>query len=109
MAYVIAATIIALVVSVVYVGSVWASFRQVRSDKKTEGEGHAPAAQSSHADNGQNESSFSWKALISIVLSSTILYLAGKSAALWHYIPFIAIGSAIAVIVAFSIDLRKKA
>jgi hypothetical protein len=104
MVYVIAASILSIVVSLVYVGYVWRSFRQVSLERKQSNHTHEAAAPS----NWENESWFSWKALISIVMSSVILIVVGQSPFLWNYVPFIAIGSAIAVIFAFSFDLQKN-
>ncbi|GAA0135112.1 hypothetical protein YSY43_19520 [Paenibacillus sp. YSY-4.3] len=106
MAYVIAASFISLVVSLIYLGYVGASFRQVKNDRRRELP--AAAASTEDASEWESEAPFSWKAMISILLSSVILFLMGKSAAFWNYVPFIAIGSAVAVIFAFTIDLRKK-
>ncbi|WP_019637179.1 hypothetical protein [Paenibacillus fonticola] len=110
MAYVIAASFISIVVSLIYLGYVGASFRQVKNDRKRDQLDAVPASEASYeASEWESESPFSWKALISIFLSSVILFLMGKSAVFWSYVPFIAIGSAVAVIFAFTIDLRRKA
>lgn len=103
MSYVIAASIISVIVSLIYLGYAWASFKQVSHARRTEQSDH-----SSESTEWENESVFSWKAFISIVMSSFILFLLGKSAVLWTFVPFIAIGTAVAVIFAFSIDLRKN-
>ncbi len=100
MAYVIAASILSVVVSLVYLGYTWAAFRLVKNGKEAE----RPDASSEW----EAESWFSWKALVSIVLSSVILFLLGKSAEFWNFVPFIAIGTAIAVIFAFALDTGKK-
>jgi len=120
-AYVIIASIFAVIVSLVYLGCIWKSFREVSrvlQEAEAGGGSAQPAASisatASSASNAaafsapETESWFSWKALISIVASSAILFIAGRSAFFWNLIPFVAIGSAVAVIVAFSIDFRKK-
>ncbi|WP_256758437.1 hypothetical protein [Cohnella sp. WQ 127256] len=104
MAYVIVASIISVVVSLIYLGYVWISFRQVKNNRKTE-----QSDISSESSEWESESWFSWKAFISIILSSVILFFLGKSAQFWNFVPFIAIGTAIAVIFALAIDIRKKA
>jgi hypothetical protein len=101
MAYVIAASILSIVVSIVYLGYVWISFRQASQNRNAVRPDVNP-----ESSDWESESWFSWKAFISIILSS--LFAVGKSALLWNYVPFIAIGSAVAVILAFSIELRKK-
>lgn len=124
MAYVVLASILAVIVSAIYLGCIWKAFREVsraRHEAETGGGPAHPAASaaavspaaaaSSHGSNLsalEKESWFSWKALISIVMSSAILFIAGRSAFFWNLIPFIAIGSAVAVIFAFSIDFRKQ-
>lgn len=108
MAYVIAASFISIVVSLVYLGYVGASFRQVKEEKRREGDSELPPTLE-EASEWESESPFSLKAFISIILSSVILFFVGKSPVFWNFIPFIAIGSAVAVIFAFSRDLRKKA
>jgi hypothetical protein len=108
MTYVVVASIIAVIVSLIYLGSVWRAFREVSRARRTP----HPGGKSAHpAEAGvsalENESWFSWKLLISIILSTAVLIIAGQSASFWNLIPFIAIGSAIAIIVAFSIDSRQ--
>ncbi|WP_269867477.1 hypothetical protein [Paenibacillus caseinilyticus] len=94
---------ISVIVSLVYLGYVWRSFRLVSQERNAS---HTMAA--SEGTEWQNEKWFSWKAFISIAASSVILFALGKSAVLWNYVPFIAIGSAIAVILAFSIEFKHR-
>jgi uncharacterized protein (DUF2062 family) len=103
MVYVIVASILSIIVSLIYLGYAWISFLHVRNDRKEEQSSISP-----ESSEWELESWFSWKAFISIILSSVVLFFVGKSAEFWSFVPFIAIGTAIAVIFAFAIDLRKR-
>jgi hypothetical protein len=103
MVYVIIASVLAVAVSIVYLGYAWASFRQVSRERR---QGDSDRGQQS--SEWETESWFSWKAMISIVMSSVILFVVGQSAFAWNLVPFIAIGSAVAIIFAFAFDLRGR-
>jgi len=103
MVYVIVASIVSVIVSLVYLGYVWVSYQQASRAVKASHSVEPP-----ESSEWESQSWFSWKACISIVLSSVILFVVGKSAVLWNYVPFIAIGTAVAIIIAFSFELRKK-
>jgi len=103
MVYVIIASVLAVAVSLVYLGYAWASFRQVSQERRQGDQASGP-----ESSDWETESWFSWKAAISIVMSSVILFAVGQSAFVWNLVPFIAIGSAVAIIFAFAIDLRRR-
>ncbi|MDG0794218.1 hypothetical protein OMP38_27810 [Cohnella ginsengisoli] len=103
MVYVTISIVVGALISLAYLVNVWISFRQVSRDRQSEQRGRA-----SEAAVAEDEAWFSWKAFVSIVASSAILYSIGKWAFLWNYVPFIAIGSAVAVIAAFTFERRKR-
>ena len=56
-----------------------------------------------YADQGGD---FTWKAGLGVVASIALLVLIGVDAAFWYVLPFLSIGSAAAVVVAFLVDRR---
>jgi hypothetical protein len=57
----------------------------------------------------QQGRNFGWMALGGVVVSTTLLVGASIASWTWYILPFLGIGSAIAVIVAFVIDRREVA
>jgi hypothetical protein len=52
---------------------------------------------------------FAWKALGGVVASTSVIVLLGVSPLFWYLPVILAIGTAVAVIVAFTIDFRSAA
>jgi hypothetical protein len=112
MAFFYIALIIGAGVAVIYLWLVIAEFRRVRREFTAGGTGAALAAVRDedrpevYERQGRN---FSWMAGGGVVISTSLLALASVTASAWYVLPFLAIGSAIAVILAFLVDRREAA
>jgi hypothetical protein len=58
------------------------------------------------ADYGAQARGFTWKALGGVAASTAVLALISATPSAWYLLPFLSIGSAVAVVVAFLIDRR---
>jgi hypothetical protein len=101
------AVVVGSVVGVVYIALGVQAFLRVRKDVL------ALAASGETADlevetlEASKASTFSWKALGAVVVSTSVIALLGVSPVFWYVPAILAIGSAIAVIAAFLIDARS--
>ena len=96
---------IGIVVAIGYLALVFDAFRRSRREFIT----GVPARDDEdrpevYERQGRN---FSWMAGGGVIVSTTLLVLVSVTPGAWYILPFLGIGSAIAVIVAFLIDRRK--
>jgi hypothetical protein len=103
MIYVVVGIVISVIVSVLYIGSIWSAFRRVKEESQQSLRKETASEELSQLE---QERVFSWKALASIVLSSLILFLIGKYPIVWNLVPFITIGTSVAIIAAFALEFR---
>jgi hypothetical protein len=52
----------------------------------------------------EQEGKFTWVALGGVVVSTGLLVLVSVSGSAWYILPFLSLGSALAVVVAFAVD-----
>jgi len=57
----------------------------------------------------EQEGKFTWVALAGVVVSTSLLVLVSVSGAAWYLLPFLSLGSALAVVVAFLVDREGEA
>jgi hypothetical protein len=57
----------------------------------------------------EQEGKFTWVALGGVIVSTGLLVLASISGAAWYILPFLSLGSALAVVVAFVVDREESA
>jgi putative flippase GtrA len=104
MAAFIIATVVGAIVAVVYLVLALGTFKRVRDQRLAElAAGPATTRGSDEIDPHQADG-FTWKAGLGVLASVGVLVLISIAPAFWYLIPALAIGSAIAVIVAFLID-----
>ena len=103
------AVIVGLIVSVVYITLGVQAFFRVRKDVLA----LAASGETADLDTASLESndgtSFTWKALLAVVASTSVIALLGVSPVFWYIPAILAVGSAVAVIAAFLIDARSSA
>jgi hypothetical protein len=104
------ALIIGIAVAAGYLGLVLDAFLRARREfianaapTGTAASDHDPDRPEVYERQGRN---FSWMAGGGVVASTSLLVLASVTPDAWYVLPFLGIGSAIAVIVAFLIDRR---
>jgi hypothetical protein len=93
-----------VVVAVAYVVLAGREFWRIRAETMSA----TPAAAGGEPDE-MNEAQgrlFGWKAAAGVVASTLVLVAVSITPTAWYLLPFLAIGSSIAVIVAFVIDRR---
>ena len=101
------AVVVGVTVSAVYITLAVQSFLRVRKDVL------ALAASGETADLevdvlDENEAStFTWKALGAVVISTSVIVLMGVSPVFWYLPAILALGTAVAVSAAFVIDRRS--
>ncbi|MCK0173798.1 MULTISPECIES: hypothetical protein [Mycobacteriaceae] len=103
------AVIVGSVVSVLYIGLGVQAFFRVRRDVLALAAAGETADLDTEALEANDAGSFSWKALGAVVVSTSVIALLGVSPVFWYLPAILAIGSAVAVTVAFVIDRRSAA
>jgi hypothetical protein len=103
-AFVIAVAV-GIVTAVVYVGLAARALLRVRHSVLAGEE--APADPPGVYD-GQ-AAGFTWKATGGVIASTLVIVLISAGSGWWYLVPFLAIGSSLAVIVAFLIDPQEQA
>ena len=108
------ALVIGIIVAVIYLALVIEEFLRARRQFTASAAG-ARTQHTAEADPDRPEvyeqqgRNFSWMAGGGVVISTSLLVLVSVNAAVWYVLPFLGIGSAIAVILAFVIDRRAPA
>lgn len=92
------ALVLGAVVAVAYVALGYAEFQRAR---RTYGESAATVSDDDLDAQGRG---FTWVALGGVVVSTTLLVLISHTSWAWYVLPFLSIGSALAVVVAFLVD-----
>lgn len=95
-----------IAVAVAYLYLVKDGFERVRRDYDDEAAGVPRTAEVDYELQGRG---FSWVAGGGVVASTTLLVLASYTGAVWYLLPFLAIGTAVAVVSAFLVDRREDA
>ena len=105
------AVVVGSVVSVIYITLGVQAFFRVRKDVLARASAGEMAGETADLDidglEANNAGTFSWKALLAVVASTSVIALLGVSPVFWYLPAILAIGSAVAVIVAFLIDRRS--
>jgi hypothetical protein len=101
------AVVVGLVVSAVYITLAVQAFFRVRKDVLAMAASGETADLDIDALEENDAGSFTWKALAAVVASTSVIALLGVSPVFWYVPAILAIGSAVAVIVAFLIDSRS--
>jgi hypothetical protein len=99
------ALILGLVVSVAYIFVIYRGFGVSKAEMATHG--GAQLGEVSLVDDRvfkEQEIGIVWKAAAGLVLSVIALWLISVSASIWYVVPFLGVGTSLAVIVAFMID-----
>lgn len=94
------ALVVGLVTAVVYVTLAVQAFARVRRSVL---DGTAEIADPVDVYDGQSVG-FAWKAGAGVVASTLVIVLISSGPGWWYLVPFLAIGTALAVIVAFLVD-----
>jgi hypothetical protein len=76
-------------------------FEEFQRARRTYGETIAPTSDHDLDTQGRG---FTWVALGGVVVSTTLLVLISNTSWAWYLLPFLSIGSALAVVVAFVVD-----
>jgi hypothetical protein len=99
------ALILGLIVSVAYIFVIYRGFGASKVEMATHG--GAQLGEVSLVDDRvfkEQEIGIVWKAAAGLVLSVVVLWLISVSASIWYVVPFLGVGTSLAVIVAFMID-----
>lgn len=102
------AVVVGVAVSAVYITLATQSFLRVRKEVL------ALAASGETADlevdvlDDNDASTFTWKALVAVVISTSVIVLLGVSPVFWYLPAILALGTAVAVSAAFVIDRRSN-
>jgi hypothetical protein len=56
----------------------------------------------------EQEGGIAWKAAAGLILSGIILWLVSVSASVWYVVPFLGLGTSLAVILAFILDKDRE-
>jgi hypothetical protein len=96
------ALVVGVVVTAAYVTLAARAFLRIR----TEVLAAQPAAAEAEPDEVYHAQGrgFAWKATAGVVASTLILVAVSRTPGAWYLLPFLAIGSSIAVVVAFLVD-----
>lgn len=97
------ALVLGFPIAIAYVGLGIEEFRRAR---RTYG---ATAEAVSDSDLDEQGRGFTWVALSGVVVSTTLLVLISHWSRSWYVLPFLSIGSALAVVVAFLVDREESA
>lgn len=99
------ALIVGLGVAAAYVALATDSFRDVRRKTIAAAASGEPLTDphddSVYAEQGGD---FAWKASLGVIASIVLLVLIGVDPVFWYVLPFLSIGTAMAVVVAFVVD-----
>jgi len=95
------ALLVGVIVAVAYIVLGFEEFQRAR---RTYGES---AEEISDRDLDAQGQGFTWVALGGVVVSTTLLVLISHTSWSWYILPFLSIGSALAVVVAFLVDREK--
>jgi hypothetical protein len=98
------AVVVGLVVAVAYIGLGVQAFLRVRRDVLAVAASGEPDDLST--DEVGDADTFTWKALGAVVASTAVIALLGVSSVFWYIPAVLAIGSAVAVVLAFLIDRK---
>lgn len=103
------AVVVGVAVAVAYIALAVATFLRVRTDVLA----LAAAGETAELDvatlDEAESGTFTWKALGAVVVSTGVITLLGVSPIFWYIPAILAIGTAVAVVVAFLIDRRSAA
>ncbi len=94
------ALVLGILIGITYVALAISSFRNVR-DRILGRKAELPA-RDPHWD--EQTHGFTWKASIGVITSVALLAALSISPAFWYVLPFLALGTGVAVIVAFLVD-----
>jgi hypothetical protein len=97
------ALVLGVLVAIAYLGL---GFEELQRARRTYGESADPVAGSDLDAQGRG---FTWVALGGVVVSTTLLVLISHSSWSWYLLPFLSLGSALAVVVAFVVDRDEAA
>lgn len=100
-------TAVGVVVGIAYVTLAVQAFFRVRKDVLALAASGETADLDVEALEANGAGSFSWKALGAVAASTSVIALLGVSPVFWYLPAILAVGSAIAVTVAFVIDARS--
>ena len=103
------AVVVGVAVGIVYITLGVQAFFRVRRDVLASAASGETAELDVAALEATNGGAFAWKALAAVAASTSVIVLLGVSPVFWYLPPILAIGSAVAVIVAFVIDRRSAA
>ena len=95
------ALVLGAVISVAYVGLGYAEFQRAR---RTYGASTVTAGDDDLDAQGRG---FTWVALGGVVVSTTLLVLISHTSWAWYILPFLSLGSALAVVAAFVVDREE--
>src|ERR671937_761346 len=98
------AVAVGIVTAVVYVTLAGRALLRVRRSVLA---GEEPPPDTADVYKGQ-AAGFTWKAAGGVIASTLVIVLISVSSAWWYLVPFLAIGSSIAVIVAFLTDPQEQ-
>jgi hypothetical protein len=97
------AVLLGVVTGVVYVACVLRSFRQARRELLADSAVPSGVPSTTRS----TDYKYAWKALGGVGMSTFIVVMLSVSPTAWSLVPFLAIGSSIAVITAFFIDHKE--
>jgi len=95
------ALVLGVVIAVAYIALGYAEFQRAR---KSYGE---EAETASDGDLDAQGRGFTWVALGGVVVSTTLLVLISHTSWAWYILPFLSLGSALAVVTAFVVDREE--
>lgn len=90
-----------VVIAAAYIALGFAEFQRAR---QTYGEAADPASGDDLDAQGRG---FTWVALGGVVVSTTLLVLISHTSWAWYILPFLSLGSALAVVAAFVVDREE--
>ncbi len=103
------AAVVGIIVTAIYITLAVQAFARVRRDiltAQTDGDtADRPVVELGSEEHGV----FTWKAGLAVVASTTVIVLLGINPVFWYLPPILAVGTGVAVIVAFVIDRRSAA
>jgi cation transporter-like permease len=94
-----------IIVTVAYLVVIFRGFSKSKAEMAAFG--GARLGQVHHVDDRifkDQERGIDWKAAAGLVLSSVILWLVSVNASVWYAVPFLGLGTSLAVILAFILD-----
>ncbi len=106
MTLVIAAVVAGAVVATAYVALALESFRRVRRELASSAAHDASASSSAPGADELGPGSVAWRAGAGVIASTCLIVAISHAASAWYILPYLAIGSSLAVITAFMLDRR---